>query len=177
MANAYIEGKDRVAADESFPYPIKLTYDDDYIYLKVLSIPNNLEIIGEPRDNSEHSQAIYSGTSIYLCLESSTAQRIHKQGKCNAYKEDKHPSKGGKFFIPGGSRRTACVVPNPEVGRTYSFEYYPHGKGVTDHLGHESEEGYWYKVRGTFRIGRDVDWVNRTGVYSNTAIINVEPEE
>ena len=41
----YKQGIDRVAVDESFPYPIKLTYDDENIYITPLWIPKHSNVL------------------------------------------------------------------------------------------------------------------------------------
>ena len=42
--NNYTQKVDKVGTDEVFPYPIKLTYDDEYVYLTVLRIPEPEEL-------------------------------------------------------------------------------------------------------------------------------------
>jgi hypothetical protein len=81
----YKVGIDRVHIndeEENFPYPLKLWYDANYIYVKVIKLPP----IG------------YS--SMRVCLEVSTPLRCHKQGTLkNTYRNKQHNSKGGKFYV------------------------------------------------------------------------------
>lgn len=163
--NNYTQKVDKVGTDEVFPYPIKLEYDDEYVYLTILKIPDNIK----PIDNNRQD---YSDLKIYLCLESSTARKLYKQGSCNNYYYEKHPCKGGKFYLSMYTNPHEII--NPEVGKTYSFK--SDGSGVQRHLAHYWENGYWYKVRGTLRLGRNERWLYRTNVYSNIATIHVKPE-
>lgn len=167
MSNEYKQGVDRVAVDESFPYPIKLEYDNTNIYLTPIMIPSNIEMLGLPRPSKQ-----YDGTSTYLCLEVSISNRNHQNGGRDKVPSKKHPCKGGKFRIlgyPNYNRSTYCFI-DPVVGDTYTV---PISNSFFSRIGCSPKEGgedYVY-VRGCYRIGRDVDFVTRTKYHSNVAKI------
>ena len=191
MANAYIQGKDRVAADESFPYPIKLTYDDEYIYLTVLRIPTLEEIA---KMNSFAANGVKQGMSLnlnrlWLCVEvedtrSGNGGTVYSERFMNQYYDSKHingrvSSKGGRFK----RRLNSELYNNVIVGQTYTFTINSTLNSIAIWFKNLSLEGnidqdasVFIKVRGAFRYGPSsmVDTnvqPSRTSIHSNVAII------
>lgn len=191
MANAYIEGKDRVAADESFPYPIKLTYDSQYIYLTVLRIPTLEEIA---KMNSFAANGVKKGMTLnpsrlWLCVEvedtrSGNGGTVYSERFMVGYYASKHvngrvPSKGGRFK----RRLNSELYNNVIVGQTYTFtiDYTLNSIAIwfknlslEDKIQHNAS--VFIKVRGAFRYGpSSMDNItvqpSRTSIYSNVAII------
>lgn len=153
MANEYKQGVDRVAVDESFPYPIKLTYDDEHIYLTPMWIPRQI-----------HTSTVQNGT-LYLCLEIGTTERVHKHRNKNGsrnysgFNTKKHPCRHGKFIVPGydnyydsNARETfTAQMTELSLNHTYSFPInIALTSIVTNKLKH-ANEGYYIKVRGSYR--------------------------
>lgn len=157
--------KDLVGFGESddFPYPIKLTYDDENIYLTPLYIPENL------KDQ-------YESGYIWLCLEVGRSRK-NINWRNNIYC---HPTKSGNFYVPGDEtgnvfhRDDFCrddFVVNPfELNTTYTFPYPPSKNefiptpetGNVDIDGNPEYEIPFVKVRGVYRISRSTSqWVSR----------------
>ena len=186
--NNYTMKKDRVGIDESFPYPIKLEYDDENIYLTVLRIPEYYELKANPfamhavdiiRNNpSKHfygegvgdDNALCIGESMYLshlwlCVETlSTSNRhfrsrIYKSGTIRRY------------VCIGGKKTDGNFYNNITVGTTYSF---PIRTKLTSYQLHKLNKKGQVKVivRGTFRYGgKTFCESGRTGITSNQAEI------
>lgn len=174
--------KDRVGIDESFPYPIKLEYDDENIYLTVLRIPEYYELKANPfamravdliennnkhfyPENSDDDNALCANESVYLshlwlCVETLDTSRKHCKSR---------NLKSGtirKYFCSGRVRYN-----NVTVGTTYSF---PIDQRLTSYQSHILEKKGQVKVtvRGTFRYGgMTFSESGRTGIISNQAEI------
>lgn len=173
MANEYKQGIDRVAVDESFPYPIKLTYDDENVYLTVLRIPTLEEIA---KMNSFANKVNTLDTNrLALIVETHSSRHIRGNAFVNMAKTG-HRYKGGIF-------RHCCLTfyRNVTVGNTYSFPKIAcfNIAALRAIENGNTEPLPWSYVRGTFWYGNtgrnaeDFNWKNasRTGIYSNIAKI------
>lgn len=183
MANAYIEGKDRVAADESFPYPIKLTYDDENIYLTPLWIPETCKYFDTSTEIQLGTdlQELYNNGELCLCLET---RHMRGEMKCGRTNSPKHSSKSDKWHVPGNARNSYLLIEDFVLGTRYSFNIERYLDGLNTSIrrtkscwqNHSGENGFdpYIKVRGTYRakVNDNLNWIRRTGVYSNVANVN-----
>lgn len=171
--------KDRVGIDESFPYPIKLEYDDEneLIYVTPLWIPDNLK--------SEYKAGI-----LWLCLEVGRSRK-NVNWRNNIHH---HPTKSGNFYVPGDGSgnvhhsddfcRDDFVVNPFELNTTYTFQYPPIKLEniQTPLIGLDENDNKIYKipfikVRGAYRISRSTSqWVSRIpgNTHSNIYKIYIE---
>lgn len=167
MANEYKQGIDRVAVDESFPYPIKLEYDDDYIYLTPLSVPSN---------------------NYMLCLEvCSAVNRTIGHGHKHIFYNHGHHSYSGRFRAIIVQNQADDVKIDRSVwyninGDTKCHEsaYYRIGETVKCPISFIKNNDRslkklahpYFKVRGTYRDDTDYHAPNKTTkIYSNIAYI------
>lgn len=164
----YKQKIDRVAIDEQFPYPIKLEYDDENVYLTPLWIPDYLQ----PR---------YEDNTLWLCLEVSRSRK-NVNWRNNAYK---HPTKTGNFYVPGANyttsntgKREQYAINLFEINHKYTFPL-PSSKNeriptpVIDKPNHIYKTAF-IKVRGVYRISYSTaQWVSRIpgNTHSNTCKI------
>lgn len=167
--NNYIQKVDKVGTDEVFPYPIKLEYDDEHIYLTPLWIPEYF------KEQYELHPEIY-----WLCIEISTVRSGVRSNH-----QIKLPKK--KFYIPGNSygiegyypnRRENYAINNFQIGQKYVFQY-PAALTEHKHTKKENDEYLptYYFIRGTYRSGNHIDWIYRLKQttkesYSNIIKIN-----
>lgn len=173
--NNYTQKVDKVGIDEVFPYPIKLEYDDEHIYLTPLWIPESFK-----------EQYELGPEKYWLCIEISTLRsglRVNKQIKL--------PKK--KFYIPGNSynkeggregigynpnRRENYAINNFQIGQTYTFQYPPiPNENVRTKKENDEYLPAYYFIRGTYREGTHIDWISRLKKstkesYSNIIKIN-----
>lgn len=169
MANEYKQGVDRVAVDESFPYPIKLTYDDEYIYLTILKLP--LEVMNTSYSNSDYN----------LCIEISdgSSKRIGKGHKrMHPNHGHGHPSTSGSFhgvclgFEYGDQHYTKWNSINKGTIYTCPISYIrDHSSAINNRLSKFGNA--YFKVRGTYRRIHQGVYV-KTKIYSNTAKIFIQ---
>lgn len=167
--NNYTQRVDKVGTDEVFPYPIKLEYDDEYIYLTPLWIPDYL-------------QSYYEDGNLWLCLEVSRSRK-NVNWRNNTYK---HPTKTGNFYVPGTNytaqstgQREQYAINLFEIDHKYTFSIPPYSKTervptpVIDEL-NDIYKTAFIKVRGVYRISHTTaQWVSRVpgNTHSNTCKI------
>ncbi len=126
----------------TFPFPIKLTYDDDYVYLTPLKIPDGLKQYVTNPD-----------TYLVLCLEFATPRRL--------YKRHGIPSTTGKFYLPSNIE-AHLTFQNFELGTTYRVarDYITGeisgdtGNNRYNRNSHHYDATPWVHVRGAYRTGR-----------------------
>lgn len=191
MANEYKQGIDRVAVDESFPYPIKLEYDNQYIYLTVLRIPEPEELKHSPWVQNQlrrgHEIRSYQ-ERLALCVECDYPKKYKLLSRppyrhptsCYPLSTTLNPTRGGNFYRKNNETN---VIENPILGVRYRL---PIEKCINKTaIMCKSRYGSGYsRIRGTFRFNtkhKGADYCStlripspiyeRTGVYSNTATI------
>ena len=185
MSNEYKQGVDRVAVDESFPYPIKLTYDDEHIYLTVLKLPSNpwelkanpfaMRWSGSDEQIGGHTfQSFYS--HLILCVEVKACGHHSKNRSYDRKSEHVTQGRLAKFI----RREKAGFVRNPQVGRTYTFNIADCLQAIQRKiLGYDD---CWLIARGAYRygapsegsvdlpsVGDNYHYAGRTGIVSNVA--------
>ena len=191
MSNEYKQGVDRVAVDESFPYPIKLEYDDEHIYLTVLKLPSDpwelkanpfaMRWSGSDEQIGGHTyQSFYS--HLILCVEVKACGN-HSKDRCMMRKDkrkDGYPSGRRATFI---RREASGFVVNPVVGRKYSFAISDCLQPIQVRI--LEYDDCWLIARGAFRYGansrgggygpiaggygNNYHFAGRTGYVSNVA--------
>lgn len=178
MSNEYKQGIDRVAVDESFPYPIKLEYDNEYIYITPLWIPKHSNVLVSKNKNGspiDLQEAFAVGGRIWIVVELATANGIWMNNKHrqNGIKI-KHPCRTGKFRARLISNYS---VIDPEVGEPIKF---PINCRLTTERDVVRSTKYQDRMNVTLRAAyrydasKEQNGVNlqRTGLVSNTIIIN-----
>lgn len=161
--NNYTQKVDKVGTDEVFPYPIKLTYDDEYVYLTVLRIPEPEELKLSPWVMNQlakgHEISDYSNRLI-LCIERDNPRKynLNKRPPYHPYPGNApykgHPSKGGNFSMIDLDNMKVV----PEIGRTYQFptNLCLNRKAYFNERYNNDDEYDVYpvysKIRGTFRF-------------------------
>lgn len=159
----YEQKKDKVGIDESFPFPIKLTYDDEYLYLTVLRIPEPEELKLSPWVMNQlakgHEISNYSNRLI-LCIERDNPRKYYldKRPPYHPYPSNApykgHPSKGGNFSMVNISDEKII----PEAGHTYQFPIINclNSQAYINNRYNDEDEFDVYpvysKIRGTFRF-------------------------
>lgn len=161
----YKQKIDRVAIDEQFPYPIKLEYDDENIYLTVLRIPEPEELKLSPWVMNQlakgHDISDYMGRLV-LCIERDNPRKYglntrppyRPYPECTSVKG--HPAKGGSFSMVN---QPQLIYNNIEVGNTYEFPISNKLINKMAYLLSNANENYGLKftniysnIRGTFRF-------------------------
>lgn len=167
--NNYTMKKDRVGIDESFPYPIKLEYDDENIYLTVLRIPTLNEL---RKTNSfaklarEDYEEFNFKDRLWLVLEQK-----------NLHRGKKFMGKRDKFFASVNLTNNFIEGTYINVGETYTFRINQSITGLPIRLLENPKQDYleidpYVIVRGTFRYGAKSclhEYAGRTEWYSNEA--------
>lgn len=188
--NNYTQKVDKVGTDEVFPYPIKLEYDDEYIYLTPLWIPETSNVlVSKNKDpetgelsliNLQEANENNSGKQLYIALEYAVPRRNYTNHctyqylyETDNWEEFKHPLRGGKF------RTNIHLIGNKSgpviLNHTYRFKipidtniFSTRTWLVEDK--HKNIQSSFNFFRGTYRYGWAYDF-KRTGIYSNTAKI------
>lgn len=160
--NNYTQKVDKVGIDEVFPYPIKLTYDNEYVYLTVLRIPEPEELKLSPwvmnQLNKGHEISDYSNRLI-LCIERDNPRKynLDKRPPYHPYPGNApykgHPSKGGNFSMVNMNDEEII----PEIGHTYQFSIDSCLNRIAYHNKQYNDNGediypVYSKIRGTFRF-------------------------
>lgn len=173
----YKVGVDRLQItndEENFPYPLKLWYDDDNIYVKVLRLPDEI---------TDYSITVQSATIPWLCLEVSTWKAWKTKSHENKYHVVVEKiSKGGKFyiseyihsrsFISNPSVNDVITIPRDEINNLLSnstYRYNRNSHGI-------SRYPPYLLCRGCIRLAYNRDFFisqesNRTSIVSNVAKI------
>lgn len=185
MANEYKQGKDRVAVDESFPYPIKaVEYGQNYVEVTPLYIPEHCGYFDAQtymQLGTDNLQEIYQEGKLCLCIEIKNMCRSMCSGRTHG-KYSQHVCKSGRWHVPANGRTTAeALVENFVLGRSYVFPISDILDVSNSHIRRERNMWESYRtrtipflpVRATYRviINNDLNFVRKTGVYSN--IVNV----
>ena len=168
-SGGYAEGVDRVSIDESFPYPIKLEYDEnENILITPLWIPKHSNIlVSKNKDGSLIDlQEDYIQGNLYIALEVSLARRkMYKNHKYNSSIDQtlRHPCRGGRFRSRYNNAHHFTL--NTQLALD-PYDYLDDKRIIktASRNGHESSP--WYDVRATYRYGSSQD-LKRTGIYSN----------
>lgn len=172
--NNYTMKKDRVGIDESFPYPIKLEYDDENIYLTVLRIPEYYELkankfamkgkkkLGPNYKDEQYIEGMVGlGYLNHLYLTVETLQTSKKHCEFSRLKGN----------VLRKFKKSFTGYNNLQINQTYTF---PIHNCLTSHQSRIYEKGFpgYLIVRGCFRYGGGTKYYSgRTGVNSNTAKI------
>lgn len=164
----YKQGIDRVAVDESFPYPIKLTYDDENIYITPLWIPKHSNVlVSKNKDGSLIDlQEAYIQGNLYIALEVSLARRkMYKNHKYNSRIDQtlRHPCRGGKFRSRYNNARSFTL--NTQLALDPD-DYLDDNRVIKTASRNRHRATPWFDVRATYRYGSNPD-SKRTGIYSN----------
>lgn len=160
--NNYTQKVDKVGMDEVFPYPIKLTYDNEYVYLTVLRIPEPEELKLSPwvmNQLAKKRKISDYNNRLVLCIERDNPRKYHLDKRlpyhpytsCGVY--DGHPSKGGNFSMI--DKDSIKVI--PEIGRTYQFSINQCLNRKAYYNKYYNDNGsdvypVYSKIRGTFRF-------------------------
>lgn len=177
----YKQGLDRAGDNTHFPFPIKLEYDSENIYLTPLWIPETSDILVAKDKITKQPINLPDANELgrlWLCLEVADGKnRFYRSSKSNGKKPNqiwryKRPSRGGKYHL-------AAAAFEPyfqhylDIGHQYIFPYIKisfsnnGGERLVKHVAREYSLTKWFiYVRGTYRYGYDSD-LKRTGIYSN----------
>ena len=177
----YKQGLDRVGDSTSFPFPIKLEYDENNIYLTPLWIPETSDILVAKDKITKQPINLLDANelgNLWLCIEVKDGYYMPKKAIPTKlgyiYRRINHLQRGGKYHLKFGRygwqeelNRLDDVMQNHiEVGSTYTFPYLP--KDFKNHGGERSlrrikkqlvfnhGNGYdtWFiYIRGTYRYG------------------------
>lgn len=168
--NNYIQKVDKVGTDEVFPYPIRLEYDGEHIYLTPLWIPDYL-------------QPYYEDDNLWLCLEVSRSRK-NVNWRNATYK---HPTKTGNFYVPGDaigftSTRNNFAINQFELNHTYTFPLPPFKNERVPTPVINAENGQYetafIKVRGVYRFSKSTArWVTRIPGDTHSNIYKIYSEE
>lgn len=192
----YKQGLDRAGDSSSFPFPIKLEYDSENIYLTPLWIPETSSVLVAKDKITKQPINLLDANelgNLWLCLEVKDGYYMPKKRDPKNdyhYRRKNHPTRGGKYHLKFGyygwqeeRNRLDDVIQNYiEIGNTYTFPYLK--KDFQNHGGERSLRRYakgeaikgitvihdkWFVyVRGTYRYGNQYgDDLKRTGIYSN----------
>lgn len=177
----YKVGVDRLQItndEENFPYPLKLWYDDDNIYVKVLRLPDEI---------TDYSITATSAIIPWLCLEIGTWRAKRHKNKYRVVGErlskvGEKISKGGKFyiseyihsrsFISNPSVNDVITIPRDEINNLLSNPEYHYNRNS-----HEiSRYPPYLLCRGCIRFANDREVFiscesNRASIVSNVAKI------
>ena len=177
----YKQGLDRVGDSTSFPFPIKLEYDSENIYLTPLWIPETSDILVAKDKITKQPINLLDANELgdlWLCLE--VADGKNKFYRPGSKENNKHPRRGGKFHLKGRIGQHNSIYPNfLTLGTRYQIPFFSwfqlfsgksNGARVARYQGLTMGFGY---IRGTFRYGNR-ERPQRTGIYSNTAKIEFE---
>lgn len=162
----YEQKKDRVGIDESFPFPIKLTYDANNIYLTPMWVPSQLQNIVNSNDEYR----------MLLTLEVATTRanyNIRNTGKIPW--NSGHPCTTGKFYLPGAATSVNKFFRTWEVGNTYTISMQDFNRYfIPSNLRRLQAKGgtIFMKIRGAYRISNSLGY-QRTQYHSNTAELTV----
>jgi hypothetical protein len=193
----YKQGLDRVGDSTSFPFPIKLEYDSENIYLTPLWIPETSDILVAKDKITKQPINLLDANelgNLWLCIEVKDGyyMPIKRDPKNNYYYRRKnHPTRGGKYHLKygfyGGEEEINyldnAIQNHIEMNNTYTFPY--RKIDFSNHGGERSLRRYakgevvgtavvhneWFVyVRGTYRYGHyKYNDLKRTGIYSNIA--------
>ena len=176
----YEPDKDKAClGDELFPYPLKLTWNSDTIYLTVLRIPTLEELAVM---NKYARSRISSGDSqvdmdkLYITVDTMQISNTH-----SAHARKSMTTEGGrKLSVQKFVSNCGTFYNNLVVGRTYDFDIYnclpPLMKCIANYNAGTNPDIY-FTVRGNFRYGipNSSSEYEHTGLNSNTAKIIYNP--
>ena len=150
----YKQGLDRVGDSTSFPFPIKLEYDSENIYLTPLWIPETSSVLVVKDKITKQPINLLDANelgNLWLGLEVKDGYYMPKKynKKTQHYEKIDHLQRGGKYHLKFGNysredyqlgqnnTRMDDVMQNYiEVGSTYTFPYLP--KDFKNHGGERS---------------------------------------
>lgn len=194
----YKQGLDRVGDSTSFPFPIKLEYDNENIYLTPLWIPETSDILVAKDKITKQPINLLDANelgNLWLCIEVKDGYYMPKKRDPKNdyhYRRKNHPTRGGKYHLKFGyyygreeeiNYLDDAMQNHIEMNNTYVFPYRKidfsnrggerslkrYAKGEV--VGTAVVHDKWFVyVRGTYRYGNQYgDDLKRTGVYSNVA--------
>ena len=193
----YKQGFDRVGDSTSFPFPIKLEYDSENIYLTPLWIPETSDILVAKDKITKQPINLLDANelgNLWLCIEVKDGYYMPKKAIPELgyiYRRINHPSRGGKFHLKFGrsgwqeeiNYLDDAMQNHIEMNNTYVFPY--RKIDFSNHGGERSlkrwakgilnarviHDKWFVYVRGTYRYGGTKYALDhkRTGIYSNVA--------
>lgn len=185
----YKQGFDRVGDNTHFPFPIKLEYDSESIYLTPLWIPETSSVLIN-KDPTTHELINLPDANdlgkLYLCLEilDGKYRPWWSRLKDKNGKKQYRPGRGGKYRLGldslgynSGTINTNYPYNNIVLNQSYSIRYVVSmGNGHYNNLlksnggsrvaNYQGLSKWFVYVRGTYRYGY-VSSLQRTGIYSN----------
>lgn len=161
----YKQGIDKIGIGQSFPFPIKLTYDNDYVYLTILKLPTWSELKNEFAKKGTNYFSLSGNTQnsykAHLWLTVETLKTSNEHGNKN---RKIHQHKFISFI--------SQPYNNLAEGQTYRFDITKCLTSTQSHLLEAGATDVYAIVRGTFRYGGpDSRYSGRTRIYSNTTKI------
>lgn len=181
----YKQGLDRAGDNTHFPFPIKLEYDSENIYLTPLWIPETSSVLIN-KDPTTHEPINLPDANdlgkLYLGLEILDGKyrpwwsRLEDKNGKKQYR----PGRGGKYRLGLDSLvpiNISYPYNNIVLNQSYSIRYVvPIGNGRYVNLlessggprvaNYQGLSKWFVYVRGTYRYGY-VSSLQRTGIYSN----------
>jgi hypothetical protein len=181
----YKQGLDRVGDSTSFPFPIKLEYDSENIYLTPLWIPETSSVLIN-KDPTTHEPINLLDANdlgkLYLCLEilDGKYRPWWSRLKDENGKKQYRPGRGGKYHLGLDSLisiNTNYPYNNIVLNQSYSIQYtiskdnvhyinLLENNGGTRVANYQGLSKWFVYVRGTYRYGYTSS-LQRTGIYSN----------
>lgn len=186
MSSEYKQGVDKVSMDESFPYPIKLTYDDENVYLKVVRYPKNKELVANPYMLSgiRRGRCDPEGYPPYLtlCLEYKCTDYFDKCRDVRRRTGKKNNPLRRFFALCGGSPgNQSFVITRNNEGDVYTISKLSTNTKIVYKI--SQYDDCWCVMRGAFRYGKG--FLNdrggyrpgRTGLVSNVVKVPISMSE
>lgn len=196
----YKQGLDRVGDSTSFPFPIKLKYDSENIYLTPLWIPETSSVLVVKDKITKQPINLLDANelgNLWLCLEIIDGKSYKPTKHVRITDADwrwisqTHPTRGGKYRITFGKGDFNESIPHfLNTGTTYSIPYSTHsfsnryGQRIIETISPRYPDfgnGKWFvHIRGTYRYGTFLDNssydLKRTGIYSNVVKLEFDIE-